>query len=130
MALNEGLPLLEDAVLLHELNHRINNEFASAISVVSRAAARSSNNEVKVALTQLVRFRVAAVSLPEVFDAAQKLSCLPRTERGHGEQYAILPITRDLFRSKPPAQLFLLKTSRCTPRRARFASIIHVTPGR
>ena len=53
MALNEGLPLLEDAVLLHELNHRINNEFASAISVVSRAAARSSNNAVKLALTNV-----------------------------------------------------------------------------
>lgn len=54
MALNEGLPLLEDAVLLHELNHRINNEFASAISVVSRAAARSSSNEVKVALANVM----------------------------------------------------------------------------
>jgi two-component sensor histidine kinase len=29
----------EERVLLHELNHRINNEFASAISIVSRATA-------------------------------------------------------------------------------------------
>jgi two-component sensor histidine kinase len=38
-------------LLMHELTHRINNEFASAISVVSLAAARSGNHEVKVALT-------------------------------------------------------------------------------
>jgi two-component sensor histidine kinase len=31
--------LLHQAVLLRELNHRINNEFASAISAVSLAAA-------------------------------------------------------------------------------------------
>jgi two-component sensor histidine kinase len=41
----------EEHVLLHELNHRVNNEFASAIGVVSLAAARSSNNDVKTALT-------------------------------------------------------------------------------
>jgi two-component sensor histidine kinase len=41
----------EEHVLLHELNHRINNEFTAAISGVSVAAARSSNEEVKAALT-------------------------------------------------------------------------------
>jgi two-component sensor histidine kinase len=35
------------AVLLHELNHRINNEYASAIGAVSLAAAQSGNEEVK-----------------------------------------------------------------------------------
>ena len=39
-----------ECVLLQELNHRINNEFASAISAVSVAAAHSANDEVKVAL--------------------------------------------------------------------------------
>jgi two-component sensor histidine kinase len=43
--------LLHQAVLLHELNHRINNEFASAISAVSLAAAHSDNAEVKLALS-------------------------------------------------------------------------------
>jgi two-component sensor histidine kinase len=38
-------------LLLHELNHRINNEFSSAISAVSLAAAHSSNSEVKLALS-------------------------------------------------------------------------------
>jgi two-component sensor histidine kinase len=32
--------LFHQAVLLHELNHRINNEFSSAISAISLAAAR------------------------------------------------------------------------------------------
>ena len=44
------VPFLEQALLLDELNHRINNEFASAIGAVSLAAARSSTDLVKVAL--------------------------------------------------------------------------------
>jgi two-component sensor histidine kinase len=42
---------LHQTVLLHELNHGINNEFASAISAVSLAAAHSDNTEVKLALS-------------------------------------------------------------------------------
>jgi two-component sensor histidine kinase len=42
-----------DQVLLHELNHRVNNEFAAAISVVSLAAAASSNEKVKGALSRV-----------------------------------------------------------------------------
>jgi two-component sensor histidine kinase len=41
----------QQQILLQELNHRINNEFTSAISVVSLAAARSANDEVKAALS-------------------------------------------------------------------------------
>ena len=41
----------DEQALLHELNHSINNEFASAIGAVSFAAARSSSDLVKVALT-------------------------------------------------------------------------------
>jgi two-component sensor histidine kinase len=41
----------QEGILLHELNHRINNEFAAVISVVSLVAARSANNEVKTALS-------------------------------------------------------------------------------
>jgi two-component sensor histidine kinase len=44
------LPSPDERVLLHELNHRINNEFAAAISAVSVAAARSSDRAVKAAL--------------------------------------------------------------------------------
>jgi two-component sensor histidine kinase len=41
----------QEQTLLHELNHRVNNEFATAISVVSLAAARAGNSEVKAALS-------------------------------------------------------------------------------
>ena len=41
----------QEHVLLQELNHRINNEFAAAIGSVTVAAARSGNEEVKAALT-------------------------------------------------------------------------------
>jgi two-component sensor histidine kinase len=44
---------LDEQVLLHELNHRINNEFAAAISSVSVAAARSSDQAVKAALSDV-----------------------------------------------------------------------------
>jgi two-component sensor histidine kinase len=48
-------PSLPEQILLRELNHRINNEFAAAISVVSLAATRSANNEVKTALTAVTQ---------------------------------------------------------------------------
>ena len=44
-------PLPEQGLLLHELNHRINNEFASVINAVSVAAGRSGDEQVKLALT-------------------------------------------------------------------------------
>jgi two-component sensor histidine kinase len=40
----------EDRLLLDELTHRVSNELASAIGIVTAAAARSSATEVKVAL--------------------------------------------------------------------------------
>jgi two-component sensor histidine kinase len=44
------LPFAEEDLLLEELNHRISNEFASLIAVVSRAGAASGSDEVKRAL--------------------------------------------------------------------------------
>src|SRR5262249_3514266 len=52
-ALPPQLPLPQEQLLLHELNRRIGNEFCCAISVVSLAAARSSNKEIKAALTHV-----------------------------------------------------------------------------
>jgi two-component sensor histidine kinase len=43
-----------ERILLHELIHRINNEFSSLIGAVSRTAARSANHEVKVALAHTI----------------------------------------------------------------------------
>jgi two-component sensor histidine kinase len=40
----------EANLLLREFSHRINNEFASAIAMISIAAARSANHEAKVTL--------------------------------------------------------------------------------
>jgi two-component sensor histidine kinase len=40
----------EEQLLLREFTHRANNEFASAISILAVAAARSASDEVKVAL--------------------------------------------------------------------------------
>lgn len=40
----------DEQMLLLELNHRVNNEFAAAINVVSVAATRSGSQEVKAAL--------------------------------------------------------------------------------
>jgi two-component sensor histidine kinase len=65
----------DEPVLLHELHHRVNNEFAAAISVVSLAAARSSNDEVKTALasvTELLHHFASvhhALQVPERGDA-------------------------------------------------------------
>jgi two-component sensor histidine kinase len=43
----------EEQMLLRELNHRINNEFTSIISMATLAAARSGNEEVKTALNDV-----------------------------------------------------------------------------
>jgi two-component sensor histidine kinase len=49
LATRQSFP--EGQLLVHELTHRINNEIASMIGVVSRAAARSGNRDVEIALT-------------------------------------------------------------------------------
>jgi two-component sensor histidine kinase len=43
-----------ERVLLHELVHRINNEYSSLISALSRTAARAVNQDVKVALAHII----------------------------------------------------------------------------
>jgi two-component sensor histidine kinase len=44
----------EERTLLRELTHRISNELVSSISIVSAAAVRADNPEVKVALSNVV----------------------------------------------------------------------------
>lgn len=46
-------PSQEGALLMRELTHRINNEFTSAINLISVAAARSGNSEVQAALNDV-----------------------------------------------------------------------------
>jgi two-component sensor histidine kinase len=43
----------DSALLMRELSHRINNEFTSAISIISLTAARSGSSEVKAALSDV-----------------------------------------------------------------------------
>jgi two-component sensor histidine kinase len=62
---------ISNQVLLQELNHRIGNEFFSAMSLVSVAAARSRSNEAKATLrsvTELLHHYAEvhqALTLPE-----------------------------------------------------------------
>jgi two-component sensor histidine kinase len=44
---------MQERLLMQEITHRVNNEFASAIGMVSLAAARSDNAEVKVVLNEI-----------------------------------------------------------------------------
>jgi two-component sensor histidine kinase len=46
-------PTISEQALLQELNHRISNEFQSALSLVSVTAARSRSQEVKDALSSV-----------------------------------------------------------------------------
>ena len=48
-----SLPDRDERTLLRELNHRMNNELASAINILSAAAVRAENSEVKLALTKI-----------------------------------------------------------------------------
>jgi two-component sensor histidine kinase len=49
-SLNSVEKFVDEQLLVREITHRINNEFASAIGVVSLTAARSNSEEVKHAL--------------------------------------------------------------------------------
>jgi two-component sensor histidine kinase len=80
--------LPQEQILLDELNHRVNNEFTNAISIVSLAAAASSNDKVKGALSRVAdllhRFADVhrALQMPEydtLVDAAAYLSQLCRS---------------------------------------------------
>jgi two-component sensor histidine kinase len=104
--------LLHQAVLLHELNHRINNEYASAISAVSLAAAHSGNEEVKLArsaVNELLHSHAdvhRAPQMPEtdvLVDAANYLRrlCLSisRSKLDHLEIHLVLAACPLLLRS-------------------------------
>jgi two-component sensor histidine kinase len=82
------LPALSERILLVELNHRINNDFASAINLVSVAAVRTDNAEVKSALSDVVELLHQqadvhrALKMPAqntVIDAAEYLQRLCRS---------------------------------------------------
>src|ERR1700740_3053662 len=51
--ITNGPSFMQERLLMQEITHRVNNEFASAIGMVSLAAARSDNAEVKVVLNEI-----------------------------------------------------------------------------
>jgi two-component sensor histidine kinase len=51
--ISTGPSFMQERLLMQEITHRVNNEFASAIGMVSLAAARSDNAEVKVVLNEI-----------------------------------------------------------------------------
>jgi two-component sensor histidine kinase len=74
------LPDRDERTLLRELNHRMNNELAAAINIVSIAAVRAEKPEVKVALGNVVELlqqhadlhRILAIpDSDELVDAAE-----------------------------------------------------------
>jgi two-component sensor histidine kinase len=80
--------LPQEQILLDELNHRVNNEFAAAISIVSLAAMAASNDKVKGSLSRVAdmlhRFADVhrALQMPEYdtpVDAASYLRQLCRS---------------------------------------------------
>src|ERR1700760_4423086 len=84
----QDLPALGERTLLDELNHRINNEFASAINFVAVSALRSNDVSVKVALGNVVELLHSlaevnrALKTPDadvVVDAAEYLHTLCRS---------------------------------------------------
>lgn len=81
-------PVPSERVLLLELNHRINNEFTSAINFVSLAAVRTENAEVKIELNHVVELLHQyadvhrALKIPDrnvVIDGAEYLQTLCRS---------------------------------------------------
>lgn len=52
-ALNHSLT--DECLLLHELTHRVNNEFAAAIGIISVATATSASTEVGTAMKRVLR---------------------------------------------------------------------------
>ena len=51
-ATKSSLP--EERLLIRELSHRINNEFASVVNMISLAAARTANAEARSALAAVM----------------------------------------------------------------------------
>ena len=85
-------PPPQEQLLLHELNHRIGNEFCCAICVVSLAAARSSDKEVKAVLTEVAKL---LHHYAEVHHALQ----MPE----HGIRTDVAAYLRKLFTARIPS---------------------------
>lgn len=63
-------------LLLREFTHRINNEFASAISVIAVAAARSRNHEVRAALAAVEQHLECCAQMHHALQAPERGTCI------------------------------------------------------
>jgi two-component sensor histidine kinase len=101
----------ESDLLLREMSHRVNNEFASAIGMVSLAAARSPSGEVKAALNSVLEKLHSyaqlhrALEIPRTssrIDASSYLSDLCRLITSSKLAYRNIEL---VFVERPPIQL-------------------------
>jgi two-component sensor histidine kinase len=101
----------ESDLLLREMSHRINNEFASAIGMVSLAAARSPSGEVKAALNSVLEKLHSyaqvhrALEIPRTssrIDASSYLSDLCRLISSSKLAYRNIEL---VYVERPPIQL-------------------------
>ena len=101
----------ESDLLLREMSHRVNNEFASAIGMVSLAAARSPSPEVKAALNSVLEKLHSyaqlhrALEIPRTssrIDASSYLSDLCRLISSSKLAYRNIEL---VYVERPPIQL-------------------------
>jgi two-component sensor histidine kinase len=72
------LQFSDQLTLLHELNHRIGNEFASIVSIIS-LARRSGNEEVKAALTCVSDLIQKIVDVHRALQMPEQAACIDAT---------------------------------------------------
>jgi two-component sensor histidine kinase len=70
----------EASLLLREFSHRINNEFASAIGVISIAKARSANDEAKAALAAVEDRLQNYARVHHALQMPEQTSCIDAAE--------------------------------------------------
>jgi two-component sensor histidine kinase len=83
--------LLQEKILLHELNHRVNNEFDNAISMQSLAAAACSNDKAKGALSRVADLLQRFVDVHRAADAG-----IRHAGRRSGISWSTLPLDQSI----------------------------------
>ena len=100
-------PIRQEHMLLNELNHRIRNELTAAISMISLAAARSGNKEVRAVLANVTEL---LHNYADVHNALQMPECDTRVDAAAYLRKLCLAISRsklerlniDLVLAAPP----------------------------
>jgi two-component sensor histidine kinase len=114
---------LEEQLLIRELTHRINNEFASIIGVISLTAARSCNPEVKAVLNGVREFVYHYASVARALQPPQYVARINAAAYLHELCYSMSRSRLDymninLVLAAPPLQM---QSERCR----RLGMIVH-----